>query len=132
MKRILCIIALFCLVITFYACGKQKADSSNETKPISQTEEQTETEQPTATTSYVDYFISKICVVKEINGTVLTLAELDEADQTKTVFNQDYGKLENAEELLFRKGETLRVTYRIIENGSSSDSALYSIEKYDL
>lgn len=82
--------------------------------------------------SYADYFTDKICIVKEINGTVLSLAEYDTKTnrEIKVFHSADYCSLENADELSFAKGDIVKVRYRVIENTYSTDTILYSIETF--
>lgn len=135
MKKSLCIVITFVVMLTLFACKKQ--DKVSVETPVSVSEKsEAETTENTATEptiTYADYFQEKVCKIKEINGTILSLVEYDieSRTETKNFLSADCSENENIIPKAFQKEDIVLVRYRVVENTYSTNIKLESIQSVE-
>ncbi len=128
MKKSLCIVITFVVMLTLFACNKQPTPPQATTTTAIST-----TTTTNSTISYADHFEEKICKIKEINGTVLSLVEYDieNCTETKNFLSADCSESENIFPKSFQKDDIVVVRYRVIEDTYSTNIKLYSIQSVE-
>lgn len=127
MKKSLCILIAFVVMLTLFACKKQSAPPQVATA----TTTTTTTTKPTI--AYADHFEEKTCKIKEINGTILSLVEYDieNRTETKNFLSADCSENENIIPKAFQKEDIVLVRYRVVENTYSTNIKLESIQSVE-
>lgn len=135
MKKSLCIVIAFVVMLTLFACKRKEKVSVEAPVSVSENSEAKTTEntatEPTIT--YADYFQEKVCKIKEINGTILSLVEYDieNRTETKNFLSADCSENENIIPKAFQKEDIVLVRYRVVENTYSTNIKLESIQSVE-